>query len=296
MPNLNNRAISWAIFIVLSFIWGSSFVLMKLGLYDGNGNTLLSAYQVAALRLLSAGLVLLPFASKAWKQIPAGKRSVVILSGLLGSFFPAFLFCIAETQINSSLAGALNALTPVFVIITGFFLFGSKTSASKIVGVAIAFIGSVLLLLAGKTSTSENGWYAGYVIAATIFYGINVNMVRMKLNDVPSTAIATLAFTLLTMPSVIILWVTGFFKLPVGQFVYGKAITASIVLGVAGTAVASILFYVLVKRAGALFASMVTYGIPFVALLWGYIFNEYISLLEISCLCIILAGVYQTTK
>jgi drug/metabolite transporter (DMT)-like permease len=293
----NNRIfINWSIFILLSFIWGSSFILMKLGLYDAAGQPVLSAYQVAAIRLLSAGLVLVPFAVKAFREIPGNKRGYVVLSGLLGSFFPAFLFCIAETKIDSALAGTLNALTPVFVIITGFLLSRSTTSAIKIVGVLLALTGSILLLVTGVPKANDNKWYAGFVLIATVFYGINVNMVRHRLQQVGSLNIATVAFVFLTLPSAVILWATGFFGLPLTSPAYVKAILAGVVLGVAGTAIASILFYVLVKRAGGIFASMVTYGIPFIAIFWGFIYNEQITLLQLGSLGVILAGVYIANR
>ncbi len=287
---------NWGIFSVLSFIWGSSFILMKLGLYDTEGQAVLSAYQVAALRLLSAGLVLLPFTVKSFKAIPVNKRGFVILSGLLGSFFPAFLFCIAETKIDSALAGTLNALTPAFVIVTGFLMYQTKTSAIKVVGVLIALTGSFLLLYTRSPKINDNTWYAGYVLIATVFYGINVNMVRRNLQQVASLAIATIAFVFLTIPSLIILWATGFFQLPLTQTVYVKATLASVVLGVGGTAIASILFYVLVKRAGGVFASMVTYGIPFIAIFWGLVYKEEINWLQVASLGVILAGVYIANK
>jgi drug/metabolite transporter (DMT)-like permease len=288
--------VNWGIFILLSFIWGSSFILMKLGLYDETGRPVLTAYQVAAIRLLSGGLILLPFVVQSFRQIPANKKGFVILSGLLGSFFPAFLFCIAETRIDSALAGALNSLTPVFVIISGFFLYRAKTSLAKLVGVLVALTGSFLLLLTRVPKTNDNIAYAGFVLIATVFYGINVNMVRHRLQEVGSLHIATVAFVFLTIPSLLILWATRFFQLPLSHPVYIKATLASVVLGVAGTAAASILFYVLVKRAGGIFASMVTYGIPFIAIFWGLVFREEITLLQVASLGVILAGVYVANK
>jgi drug/metabolite transporter (DMT)-like permease len=272
----NKVLIDWSIFILLSFIWGSSFILMKLGLYDSNGQPVLTAYQVGA--------------------IPDNKKGFVVLSGLLGSFFPAFLFCIAETKIDSALAGTLNALTPVFVIITGFLLYQSKTSKAKIIGVLVALTGSFLLLLTRSPKANDNIGYAGFVLIATIFYGFNVNMVRHRLQQVGSLHIATLAFVFLTVPSGLILWFTHFFQLPLAEPVYLKATAASVVLGVSGTAIASILFYVLVKRAGGIFASMVTYGIPFIAIFWGLIYNEQITWLQVASLGVILAGVYIANK
>src|SRR3954469_865399 len=110
MP-VREKLINWAIFIALSAIWGSSFILMKIGL------NVLSPYQVAALRILSAGIFLLPAGIGRIRQLQKKKLLLVILSGLLGSFFPAFLFCIAETKIDSALTGILNAFTPFFTIL-----------------------------------------------------------------------------------------------------------------------------------------------------------------------------------
>ena len=73
--------------------------------------------------MLFAGLVLLPFAIKAFRKIPKDKMGIVIVSGLIGNFIPAYLFCIAETKIDSSLAGILNALTPIFTLLIAASVF-----------------------------------------------------------------------------------------------------------------------------------------------------------------------------
>jgi drug/metabolite transporter (DMT)-like permease len=242
-------------------------------------------------------MVLLPFAIQAFKAVPAKKRLLVFLSGLLGTFFPAYLFCVAETKLDSSLAGILNALTPLFTLLIGYLFFKRQIGWRKWAGVIIGFAGLVLLILAGnkKMSFGYLG-YASYILLATMLYGINVNLVSRYLKEIGSRQIATVAFTLLIVPSFFILWITGFFsQANLGRdFIY--ATSASMVLGIMGTAVASILFYVLLKRAGPVFSSMVTYGIPFVALFWGILANEQINPVQIGCLCIILGGVYLANK
>lgn len=258
--------------------------------------TSLTPYQVASLRMLSAGMVLIPFARKALLQIPKNKLVLVILSGLLGSFFPAYLFCMAETKIDSSLAGMLNALTPLFTILIGISFFQLKAEFRKIVGVAIGFAGLTLLVSPQLTEGFHHFSYSLFVLIATVFYGINVNIVGRHMKGIGSLNIASLAFVFLIIPSIIILYFTGYFSLPLIEKPLLMATTASFVLGILGTAVGSILFYMLVKRAGAIFASTVTYGIPFIAVLWGVLYGEIVTLFEIGCLSIILAGVYLVNK
>jgi drug/metabolite transporter (DMT)-like permease len=288
---VNKALLNWIIFIALSIIWGSSFMLIKEGLKA------LSAYQVASLRIVFAGLVLLPTAIKNFKKIPTNKIGVIILSGMLGSLLPAYLFCIAEEGIDGALAGTLNSLTPIFVTITGALFFASRTSSSKILGIFISFVGSILLLLSkGSIQQNQNLLHISYVILATIFYGINVNMVQRYLQHVGSLQIAAVAFTINAVPALIVLAATGYFSLPLTDSSVIWSTAASAILGVAGTAVASIIFYMLVKRAGGVFASTVTYGIPVVAIILGFIYKEDVGWKQVACLAVILLGVYIANR
>lgn len=282
--------VNWGIFIVLSLIWGSSFILMKEGMKN------LSAYQVASLRIFSAGAVLLPVAVRNLRLINKKDIPLTILSGLLGTFFPAYLFCIAETRLDSGVAGILNALTPLFTILIGVVFFQLKLSPRKWVGVLTGLAGLILLVLAGKKQISfSNISYSGFIIIATLCYGINVNMVSRYLKHIPSLTLAAIAFSLLTLPAGIVLLYTGYFNMDASNgFIYSTA--SSAVLGIFGTAVASVLFYILMKKAGALFASMVTYGIPFIALAWGFVAGETITAVQYLCLGLILAGVYLANR
>lgn len=282
---------NWVIFIALSIIWGSSFVLMKEGLVN------LNAYQVAALRIVFSGIVLLPSALKYFRQVPANKIFTIFMSGVLGSLLPAFLFCIAEQGIDSALTGTLNSLTPIFVIITGALFFQSKTSAHKILGVIIAIIGSILLLLSKEgLHADQNLFYISLVVLATVCYGLNVNMVHRHLTGIGSLQIAAIALTLNAIPALVILYFTGYFDLPLTEKGVLTSTAYTALLGIMGTAVASIIFYMLVKRAGAIFSSMVTYGIPVVANIWGIIYGENVGWIQIGCLLLILSGVYVANR
>ena len=286
----SNQTLNWVLFIILSFIWGSSFILMKEGL------EVLSAYQVASLRMLSGGIVLFPLAIKIFLQYNQQQKNYILASGLLGSFFPAYLFCIAETKIDSALAGFLNSLTPILTMIIGGIIFKSVFTRNKWIGVSIGLVGMAMLLLPESSHGLENILFSMLVLVATVCYALNANLVAAKLTDIGPVHIATLAFGMLVPPSLIILIATGFFELPLTEPAYLYSVGSSVVLGVFGTAIASILFYVLLKRAGPLFASMVTYGIPFVALFWGLIAGETIYMMQILGLIVILIGVYLAKR
>lgn len=260
------------------------------------GLTVLSAYQVASLRMLFSGLVLLPFAFSAFKKIPKEKMGTVFLAGFLGNFIPAYLFCIAETNIDSSLAGILNSLTPLFTILVGLSFFKTTINKQKMIGVIIGFIGLCLLFAAGKNISFQNLSFASLVLIATFFYGLNVNLVGKFLKNIRSIDIVSVAFAFLIIPSAVILYLTGYFSMSFNSPGFQEASLAGIVLGVVGTSISSILFYMLIKRSTIIFASMVTYGIPVIAVAWGVYYGESISILQIGSLLIILAGVYIVNK
>lgn len=285
---MNQTVTKWLLFIALSVIWGSSFILMKLAINGG-----FSAYQVAAIRMLSAAIFLLPFAVKAFKNIPKASWKYAIASGMLGSFFPAFLYCIAETRIDSSLAGILNALTPLCAIVVGVLFFNTATNRIKIAGVLVGLVGLILLPFAGgKALNLTDLSYSLLVLLATLFYGINVNIVGKHLKTLSPLYVVAFAFSFLLIPAALILTATDFFNIDFSEKEYTNALIASTTLGVLGTAIAGIMFYRLLTIAGPLFGSLVTYGMPFIAIAWGIYFNESVNLLQIGCLVIILAGVY----
>jgi len=264
------------------------------------GLVALTAFQVASLRIISAGIVLLPVALRHFKSVPKNKIGTIFISGVLGSLLPAYLFCIAEERIDSALAGTLNALTPVFVIIMGALFFSSKTSVIKIAGIILSLSGSVLLFFV-QPGFHENSNVKDVllVVIATMMYGINVNLVSKYLKEIPSLHIAALALVFNAIPALIVLFFTGYFSADIFSTPMLIATGFTFLLGIFGTAVASVLFYMLMKRAGMVFSSMVTYAIPVVAVMWGIFYGEEIGWIQGVCLVIILSGVYLanlTTK
>jgi drug/metabolite transporter (DMT)-like permease len=288
----NDRLVSWGIFVLLCIIWGSSFILMKAS------KEALTWAQIASLRIFSAGVVMLPFVFFHFSKIPKSKLLLVIISAICGNLLPAYLFALAIAKnLDSGLAGILNSLTPICVVIIGIIFFRSKIDAKKIIGVIVGFIGLTLLTLADKKGMSfENLEYTLLVLAATILYGFNVNIVGHYLKDINPVQLAIVSISFMIIPTGVVLWQTGFLQLSFDDSDVFMAVLNSVMLGIAGTAIATALFYVLVKKAGGLFASLVTYGIPFIALAWGIYFGENITVWQIGCLGIILSGVYLANR
>lgn len=284
---MSNNFINWLLFVLLSIIWGSSFILMKEGLVG------LTSFQVASIRIISAGIVLLPMALMSLRLIPKKLMWYVFFSGTLGSLLPAYLFCMAEEKIDSALTGVLNSLTPIFVIISGALFFQSRASIFKVLGIMIALVGSVLLFFfQPHFSESNNLLQIFYVLLATAFYGYNVNMVHKHLRHIPSIRIAAVAMLLNSIPALVVLFLTGYFSSDIFDRDVLVSTGYSAILGIFGTAIATILFYMLLKRAGSIFASMVTYGIPIVALLWGVVYGEEVGWKQVFGMGVILIGVW----
>jgi len=281
------KLINWVLFIVLTIIWGSSFILMK------HSKEELSASQIAALRIFSGGIILLPLAVVHLPRIPSKKILIIILSGITGNLLPAFLFASAIAKnIDSSLAAILNSFTPIFVVLIAIVIFRDKIKLQKIVGVIIGFVGLSLLFVLWKGVSFENFKYALLILLATVLYGVNINMVGHFLRDVPPLYIATISLAFMIIPTTWVLWQQNFLQLAFDETAVQWAIVETAILGVVGSAIATVLFYVLIKRAGGIFAALVTYGVPFIGILWGVLDGEKITIQQAGCLGIILSGVY----
>ncbi|RYZ23667.1 MAG: DMT family transporter [Chitinophagaceae bacterium] len=284
-----DKWINWSLFVLLALIWGSSFILMKIGQTELNG------MEIGSIRILSAGIVFLPFALFHFRHFTAKKLGLIFISGLLGNLLPAFCFAAAIDKIDSSLEGILNSLTPLFVIIVGALFFGMKLERLKVAGVLVGFVGLVLLSLYSGFNASSFG-YAALVLLATLFYGINVNLVNRYLRGHNPVQMATVSLTMVSVPAAIIAAQQHVFSTLLYNESARLAIGASALLGIVGSAIATALFYLLIKRSGALFASLVTYAIPVVAICWGLLDGEAITWVQVACLGVILGGVYLVNK
>lgn len=285
MKNLN---LKWLFLILLSIIWGSSFILIKKSLLG------LTAYQIGALRTVFTGIILLSFGFKKLKTIPKDKWKWLLASGLIGSFIPAFLIAIAETEIDSAVASVLNSLVPLNTILLGFAVFKITSTTRQVIGVIIGFIGTAILILKGaELNPNQNYLYAGYIIISTVMYAANVNIIKRHLQDVKALAIAAGNYAFISIPALIVLVFTGFFSAATfNQPEFLSAMGYITILAVFGTALAKILYFKLVQMSTPVFASSVTYMMPVVALLWGILDGEQFSSIQALAAILILLGVF----
>lgn len=287
---MNLKELKWIYLIVLSLIWGSSFILIKKGLIG------LTAMQLGSLRILFAAIFLLIIGFKSLPKIPKDKWKYIALTSFFGTFIPAYLFAIAETEIDSSITAILNAMTPLNTLILGALFFGISFQKRQIWGIFIGLIGSILLVLNGAINNpGHNYYYAILVIIATLCYAINVNLIKRFLSDLSPLSITTGNFIILLPPTFLILIFSGFFDV-VSQENVQNSVLFIMILGVVGTGIANVLFFKLIQMSSPVFATSVTYLIPIVAFFWGLLDNEMLSSIQFLGAIIILIGVYLSAK
>ncbi|PYE83441.1 EamA-like transporter family protein [Winogradskyella epiphytica] len=289
MKNLNPK---WVYLMTLSLVWGSSFILIKKSLLG------LNAYQLGALRTIISGVILIVVGFNQLKTIPKSKWKWLLVSGLLGSFIPAFFFAIAETEIDSAIVSILNSLVPLNTLLLGLAIFKITSTKRQIIGVLIGFIGTAILILKGsELNPSQNYLYAGFVIASTIMYAANVNIIKRYLQDVKPLAIAAGNYVFITIPALIILIFSNFFSSETfNKPAFGNALLYVTILSVFGTAMAKVLYFKLVQLSTPVFASSVTYIMPIIALGWGILDGEAFSFIQALAALLILVGVYLSNR
>lgn len=287
---MNSKQLKWLYLTALSLVWGSSFILIKKGLVG------LTPIQLGSLRIIFAALFLLLIGFKSLSKIPLHQWKYIALTALLGTFIPAFLFAIAQTQIDSSVSAILNSLTPLNTMILGGLAFGLSFKRTQIFGVVIGLIGTFLLIINGAIHHPEqNYYYAVLVIIASICYATNVNLIKKYLSDLSPLSITTGNFLVLLFPALLILFFSGFFEVMAVDSVQ-HSVLYIMILGVVGTGIANIIFFKTIQISSPVFATSVTYLIPIVAFSWGLLDGEMLTPVQFFGAFVILVGVYLSAK
>ena len=289
--DLSKKSWQYITLLSLALIWGSSFILMKKGLRS------FDYMQVGAFRMFFSFVILIPLYFRTFRKLNRKNIIHILMTGYFGIFFPAFLFTKAETQISSSLAGMINSLAPFFALILGVLFYKNKPNKYQYMGIALGLIGAIGLISKGnllESFTAING-YALYVVIATVGYGINANEIRFKLQGLTGVEITTLAFLLIGPPAGIYLLFSDFSG-PLGTPDWPLNLGYIFILALMGSVISLFFFNSLIHYTSALFATSVTYIIPFFAIIWGLIDGEKITLLHMMSVLLALFGVWLINK
>ena len=282
----------WIYLIVLSIIWGSSYILIKKGLVG------LTPIQLGAFRILMTTVILLLVGYKSLRGWSFEQWKWLVFTGFFGTFFPSFLFAFSETEINSSVVAVLNGLTPLFTIIIAYFFFQQRVKKKQLGGVLVGFLGTVILVAQEfSLSSTGDGRYAFLVVLASMCYAINVNTLKHKLEGVAPMAIALANFIAICIPALILLLTSPF---PWYSFYTDTTILTSMgyifILSLFGTAFAKVLFNELLTFSSTVFSISITYLLPIVAIGWGVLDGESFGGIQWLASGLILGGIYLVTE
>jgi len=277
---------AWGLLIILTIIWGFSYYFIKHSLVSFNPS------QVASLRMVFSAIALSPFLLKALKSVERINFPMIFFVGFIGAFLPAFLYPFAQQKISSSLAGIINAFTPICTFGIGVLFFGVKNERSKLIGTIIALIGAFsLILLKPNAEIRAEGLYLLVAFASPILYGLNGNTIKSKLGSISGIQMTTLMYFFMSLYCIpLSFWNGAFQQIPLA-ISSGNAFYHLIALSVLGSAVAMALFNVLIQKVHVMFAASVTYLMPLVSLFVGFFDGEKLGINDIVGLICILTGV-----
>lgn len=277
----------WYLLSILAITWGSSFIMIKKSLLA------LSPYQIGSIRVAVSGLLLMFTGFPAIRKIPKKSIGWLVLAGALGNFFPLFLFPVAQTKVSSSLAGTLDSVVPVFVLIFGFLFFKINTTLKQSVGALIGFVGAAILMYFSEPHTGNAPFgYALLVILGAACYAAAAVIIKQKLQDIPSMDLSSAVFTIWMFPALAVLFLSGFFNEFKNNAATWEGLSYLAVLTIVGTTLAMILYYKLIQVTSAVFASSVSYLLPLVAIIWGLLDGEHFSIWFAVGGVLIFAGIY----
>jgi drug/metabolite transporter (DMT)-like permease len=286
----------WSMLIGLSAMWGFSFFFIKKGLEA------FSPAEVGAFRIFIAFCTLAPLLLFYRAKVARRVLGYILLAGFLGSGMPPFLFAFAETHVSSSVAGILNATTPLFALVFGVVIFGLRASINQFLGVLIGFAGAVLIVMSKVDDASGvlgfHPVYGMLVVAATACYGMGANILKSKIlsHDVHPIQISVYGFTFLGPFAGVYLTSRGVWQRLLHDPAAQDSIIYLLILGIFGTGIAVLVFNTLTKRTSALFASFTTYLIPLVAIVVGLAVGEQLRLMHLAGFGVIMGGVLLANR
>ena len=267
--------ISWALLLLLSFIWGSSFLLISLSL------PVFGPSEIVLIRVLAAAITLAPWAWRHWHGQPAKLILSMMALGITNNAIPFALISWGQTGITSGFASMLNASVPLFGIIYAHLLTGDeKMRPNRVAGVVTGFAGVALLMSASLGSPNISFLHAGAIILSANCYSLST--IYAKRFKLPSSLIAFCQVTgasIVTLPFALpALWTS----LEMDQDLLIPLLSC-LLLGVFGTAIAYLLYFTILRRAGATNIMLATLIVPIMAIYLGVtILGEEITNIQLA--------------
>ena len=274
--------------IILSAIWGSSFLFLRLT------SPVFGPIFLIEMRVLSGLAVLLPLVLFLGKLAEFQKHWKIIATvSLMNMAIPFCFFAFSAVYIGAGLLSIINATVPIFSACVAYVVYKERLSRSSLLGLLIGFLGVVVLMFNPGESFGSSGWLAILsALLACLLYGTAVNLTVNNLQGVSGLTITAgglfvsslvlLPFALWARPEV----------LPVGNIWWSV-----FALGIVCTGFGFVMFYRLIDRIGAGRAIMTTYLIPVFSILWGNIFlGESVTLIMVAGCILVLLGVGLTTR
>ncbi|MGD8236628.1 MAG: DMT family transporter [Chromatiales bacterium] len=273
--------------VVLAALWGASFLFMRIGAPE------MGPVGLIAIRTLVAGLFLLPFLFF-YRGYRGVRRHVpaIALVGIIGSAMPFALIAYATLTVTAGYASILNATTPMFGALVAWIWLGDRLKPSGIIGLLIGFAGVFVLVWGrGEMPTLQLGTAVAAALTATLLYALAATTTKRFLAEVHPLTLATLSqlFAAASLLPLALLAVPE-------QMPSLKAWWSVILLGIASTGIAYVIYFKLISQVGPTKTLTVTYLIPAFGLFWGWLFlDEQISLSMVAGCLLILLGVGLTT-
>ena len=275
--------------IVLSLIWGTSFLFMKILLDTLDPAVIVFGRCFFGFLILGIIYLIVKRGQRNGKKLPWVKITFV---ALMNNVIPWLFICSSETKISSSLASIINATTPIWTLVIGFLIFSSPLRKNQWVGIIVGFIG-IFILSEIKPGDFNAGHLSGVLLmsCATFCYGVGSHLSKKFLSDlsVLETSFLTMAFS----AAISLVWVLITGPGQLAELFDVSVILPFVGLGVLGSGIAYLLYYFLVQKGSPEFASLVTYLAPVSAIFWGaLLLNEKIHASMMIGLAVIFAGVY----
>lgn len=281
-------ASDWALLALLSVIWGGSFLFVGVAVRE------LPPLTIVALRVSVAAITLQVVLRVMGLSLPRSRAAWAAFfgMGILNNVIPFSLIVWGQSHIASGLASILNATTPLFtVIVAHYFTADEKLTGSRLGGVIVGFVGvAVMIGTAALTSLNANVLAQLAVLGAALSYGFSGVFGRRfrTMGIAPLVAAAGQV----TASSCILLPVSFLVDRPWTLTMPSSAAVLSLLaLAVVSTAVAYLIFFRLLARAGATNVGLVTFLIPVSAILFGVlILGETLAARHIAGMVLIAAG------